>query len=53
MLKRSLRRRGHAVTAAILLSLALPAAAQDRMTFKVIGQPAATGLIQKNQEQAF
>jgi len=53
MLKRSMRRRGHAVTAAILLSLALPAAAQDRMTFKVIGQPAATGLIQKNKEKAF
>jgi TRAP-type transport system periplasmic protein len=36
-------------------SLALPgvAHAQDRMTFKVIGQPAATGNIQKNREKPF
>ncbi|UCH16646.1 MAG: TRAP transporter substrate-binding protein [Burkholderiales bacterium] len=35
-------------------SLALPLAqAQDRIKFKVIGQPLATGLIQKNREQPF
>ena len=27
--------------------------AQDRMTFKVIGQPAATGMVQKNKEKPF
>lgn len=32
---------------------ALPAAAQDRITFKVVGQPAATGLVQKNKEKPF
>lgn len=34
-------------------ALALPAAAQERMTWKVIGQPAATGNIQKNKEKPF
>ncbi len=34
-------------------ALALPAAAQDRIKFKAIGQPLATGLIQKNKEQPF
>jgi TRAP-type transport system periplasmic protein len=29
------------------------AQAQDRMTFKVIGQPAATGMVQKNKEKPF
>lgn len=29
------------------------AAAQDRITFKVIGQPAATGMVQKNKEKPF
>jgi TRAP-type C4-dicarboxylate transport system substrate-binding protein len=29
------------------------AQAQDRVTFKVIGQPAATGMIQKNKEKPF
>ena len=32
---------------------ALPALAQDKVKFKVIGQPLATGLIQKNKEQPF
>ena len=30
-----------------------PAQAQERITYKVIGQPLATGLIQKNKEQPF
>ncbi len=30
-----------------------PALAQEKLTFKVIGQPLATGLIQKNKEQPF
>lgn len=34
-------------------ALSLPAAAQDRMTWKVIGQPAATGKIQANKEKPF
>ena len=29
------------------------ASAQDRITFKVIGQPAATGMVQKNKEKPF
>ena len=33
--------------------LAAPAMAQEKITFKVIGQPLATGLIQKNKEQPF
>ncbi len=32
---------------------ALPASAQERLHFKAIGQPLATGLIQKNKEQPF
>jgi len=32
---------------------AMPASAQEKITFKVIGQPLATGLIQKNKEQPF
>ncbi len=39
--------------AALAAALALPAAAQDRIKFKAIGQPLATGLIQKNKEQPF
>jgi TRAP-type C4-dicarboxylate transport system substrate-binding protein len=40
--------------AAAAVTLALPAAqAQDRVTLKVVGQPAATGLIQKNKEKPF
>lgn len=34
-------------------ALAAPALAQDRIKFKAIGQPLATGLIQKNKEQPF
>ena len=37
--------------AALASALVLPAAAQDRIKFKAIGQPLATGLIQKNKEQ--
>ncbi len=33
--------------------LVAPAAAQDRTTYKVIGQPAATGKIQANKEKPF
>lgn len=42
-----------AVVAALATTLALPAQAQDRLKFKIIGQPLATGLIQKNKEQPF
>lgn len=42
-----------ALTAALALACALPAAAQDRITYKVIGQPAATGMVQKNKEKPF
>ena len=38
---------------ALAASLALPAAAQEKIHFKAIGQPLATGLIQKNKEQPF
>lgn len=34
-------------------ALAAPALAQERLKFKAIGQPLATGLIQKNKEQPF
>ncbi|MCW5635308.1 MAG: TRAP transporter substrate-binding protein [Rubrivivax sp.] len=45
----------HTVLAATLLAAALvsPGHAQDRLKFKAIGQPLATGLIQKNKEQPF
>ncbi|HVJ74440.1 MAG TPA: TRAP transporter substrate-binding protein [Casimicrobiaceae bacterium] len=33
--------------------VATPALAQDKIKFKVIGQPLATGLVQKNKEQPF
>ncbi len=42
-----------AVVAALAATLVLPAHAQDRLKFKIIGQPLATGLIQKNKEQPF
>ncbi|MDW5440926.1 TRAP transporter substrate-binding protein [Polaromonas sp. SM01] len=42
-----------AVVAGLAATLALPAYAQDRLKFKAIGQPLATGLIQKNKEQPF
>ena len=38
---------------AAAVALVAPAQAQERMKFKVIGQPLATGLIQKNKEQPF
>lgn len=38
---------------ALALGLAATAQAQDRITYKVVGQPAATGLIQKNKEKPF
>ena len=40
-----------AITASALA--AAPAPAQDRIKLKAIGQPLATGLIQKNKEQPF
>jgi TRAP-type C4-dicarboxylate transport system substrate-binding protein len=39
--------------AALGAALAAPALAQDRLKMKAIGQPLATGLIQKNKEQPF
>jgi TRAP-type C4-dicarboxylate transport system substrate-binding protein len=43
-----------AIAAAAAALLALPAAqAQDKIKLKAIGQPLATGLIQKNKEQPF
>ena len=38
-----------ALAAALALAVTLPAQAQDRLKFKAIGQPLATGLIQKNK----
>jgi TRAP-type C4-dicarboxylate transport system substrate-binding protein len=38
---------------AMAAALALPAFAQERIKLKAIGQPLATGLIQKNKEQPF
>jgi TRAP-type C4-dicarboxylate transport system substrate-binding protein len=40
-------------TLALAAGLLSGAQAQDRLKFKVIGQPLATGLIQKNKEQPF
>jgi len=43
-----------AVSAFVLAAAAsAPAQAQERLRFKAIGQPLATGLIQKNKEQPF
>jgi TRAP-type C4-dicarboxylate transport system substrate-binding protein len=39
--------------AAVLSTVLFPAQAQERLKFKAIGQPLATGLIQKNKEQPF
>jgi TRAP-type transport system periplasmic protein len=39
--------------AAVLLAAGTTSRAQDRISFKVIGQPAATGMIQKNKEKPF
>ena len=38
---------------AAALAMPFTAHAQERMTFKVVGQPAATGLIQRNKEKPF
>jgi TRAP-type C4-dicarboxylate transport system substrate-binding protein len=46
----------HRLIAAACVALAItaaPAHADDRLKFKVVGQPLATGLIQKNKEQPF
>ncbi len=51
---RHLRRATLAATTTLaLLGASLGAQAQDRLTFKVVGQPAATGMIQKNKEKPF
>ena len=42
-----------ALAAALALAVMLPAQAQEKLKFKAIGQPLATGLIQKNKEQPF
>ena len=42
-----------AVAAALTSMLAVPVLAQEKLKLKVIGQPLATGLIQKNKEQPF
>ena len=42
-----------AVAAATALAAVTPAGAQEKIKLKVIGQPLATGLIQKNKEQPF
>jgi TRAP-type C4-dicarboxylate transport system substrate-binding protein len=42
-----------AAVAALATTLCMPGHAQDKLKFKVIGQPLATGLIQKNKEQPF
>ena len=42
-----------AALALAVACLATPAVAQDKIKFKVIGQPLATGLVQKNKEQPF
>ena len=51
----TLRLRLNTIAAGLVLAIGLGsvAQAQDRMTFKVVGQPAATGLIQKNKEKPF
>ncbi len=45
--------KAFAVAAALTASLICPAHAQERLKLKIIGQPLATGLIQKNKEQPF
>ena len=40
-------------TAIALCAVPIGAQAQERIVFKVIGQPAATGLVQKNKEKPF
>ena len=41
------------LAAALALAVMLPAQAQEKLKFKAVGQPLATGLIQKNKEQPF
>jgi len=41
------------IAAATALAAVAPAGAQEKIKLKVIGQPLATGLIQKNKEQPF
>lgn len=52
-LTRSLLRSLLPLAAAAALLTGGYASAQDRITFKVIGQPAATGMVQKNKEKPF
>jgi TRAP-type C4-dicarboxylate transport system substrate-binding protein len=53
-MKRTLTTPGLLAAAALACTLlATPAIAQERIKFKAIGQPLATGLIQKNKEQPF
>ena len=49
----TLRLPANLLAAAFAAALALPAPAQEHLKFKAIGQPLATGLIQKNKEQPF
>lgn len=50
--RRILSLRAAATAAAGLFSTG-PAQAQERITYKVVGQPAATGLVQRNKEKPF
>ena len=52
-LNRTLSRCLLPLASAAALLLGPTAQAQDRITFKVIGQPAATGMVQKNKEKPF
>ena len=52
-IKRFALRTVAAAAAASALCLAAPVHAQEKIKLKVIGQPLATGLIQKNKEQPF
>ena len=45
--------RKHMLAVMLGLALATSASAQEKIRIKVIGQPLATGLIQKNKEQPF
>ena len=52
-MKRFALRALTAIVAATALAAVAPAGAQEKIKLKVIGQPLATGLIQKNKEQPF
>ena len=53
-MSQQLRVKTFAAVVALAAACALPSArADDRLKFKAIGQPLATGLIQKNKEQPF